>query len=99
MIERGTTGLVLTVRVSCNSRREQACAVALQRKLPPIGSGRPYPEADCLLSYASTPSRLVSTVTNNLPPRLSAARTSLILRGLPFASNQRVEIGRVAKPG
>jgi putative ABC transport system substrate-binding protein len=35
-------------------KAEQACAVALQRKLPTIGKGRLYPQAGCLMSYAES---------------------------------------------
>jgi putative ABC transport system substrate-binding protein len=51
---RGTTGLVLDDASLVQLKAEQACAVALQRKLPTIGKGRLYPQAGCLMSYAES---------------------------------------------
>ena len=47
---RGTNGLVLEMAVQ--SKADQVCKLALQRKLPTIGSSRTFADAGCLMSYA-----------------------------------------------
>jgi putative ABC transport system substrate-binding protein len=69
---RGRNGLVLENPTRLRLKADQICGLALQRKIPTVGSARTFANAGCLMSYAENVAGM---------PRHAAGLVDKILRG------------------
>src|SRR5215467_2936416 len=69
---RGRNGLVLDNATRLVLKADQICGLALQRKIPTVGSARTFANAGCLMSYAENVAGM---------PRHAAGLVDKILRG------------------